>query len=117
MVSKRPRSPLLNPGTSSQVRLHDNFEMGDIPHHHTPTGDITAIPVPRKQDQIPPSGPLPSLPAPDLWLWPYGWEPSLDTFIQDGNSEGSEILGTAVGSMIKDVNDGSTVSKSLQPFW
>lgn len=64
-ASKRFRSSLLDPESPRKVGLSDSPDMSHI-RRHAPTDDISLISIPRRQDQIPSSSFLPSLPDPDL---------------------------------------------------
>lgn len=58
IAPRRRRFPLLVPDLFERVALHDGFDIGRLSQRHIPTGDVTSIPVPRRQGRIPPFRPF-----------------------------------------------------------
>lgn len=67
------------------------------------------IPVPWRQGCFSPSGPLPCLPDPDAWEWPYEWKRFLGSPFVDESGEGLISFVLSIQSEEIVVNDGKRI--------
>lgn len=68
---------------------------------------MSSISVPCRQGRIALSDPLPRLPNPDAWGWPYGWVHFLGSPVVDGNGKLIVTSMTRTRPELIDVNDGT----------